>query len=519
MQTARIKIVAAAENNPNARKTYKRNLKVGRVYTDVRNIDYSELNDVAGPIDIVIGGPPCQGFSNANRQHTSVISMNNRLVKEYVKAICKLRPKAFVMENVAMLRSTIHRFMIDEADLEDHRVMGLKDIQDNEVEILPTKSVFDGALDFVRNIDNIDAYAWANSFYKVINQLYRLRINQTKFDKSLEKYQKKLVPKLKEIIKLCAEQEQPTLIQSGDMELAQAILKYIEAVEPDFKDVVEAIETPLYMQRALLKIKELTDNNIHIYEYKESRGSIVACVKSYAVRDYIKCILENEPYNYVLTENTLNAIDYGAPQKRERFIIVGISKSLNKKYDPPKVEYTKANYRTVRNAIGDIQNIEASTTMDTKYVELESHPNATGLEKELRGKLLYNHITTATTDTALSRFKALKEGQNFHDLDPELKTTYSDADRTQNTIYMRLKYDEPCGTVVNVRKSMWIHPVLDRAVSIREAARLQTFPDSFIFEGTKDSQYQQIGNAVPPFLAKAIAKSIISVLDSDRDSE
>ena len=79
---------------------------------------------------------------------------------------------------------------------------------------------------------------------------------------------------------------------------------------------------------------------------------------------------------------------------------------------------------------------------------------------------------------------------------------------------MRLRYDEPSGTVVNVRKSMWIHPELDRAISIREAARLQTFPDSFIFEGTKDSQYQQVGNAVPPFLAKAIAMSIADALKS-----
>ena len=122
-------------------------------------------------------------------------------------------------------------------------------------------------------------------------------------------------------------------------------------------------------------------------------------------------------------------------------------------------------------------------------------------------------MTTATGDTALTRFRALQEGQNFHDLDSSLKTTYTDTTRTQNTIYMRLRYDEPCGTVVNVRKSMWIHPVLDRAISIREAARLQTFPDSFIFEGTKDAQYQQVGNAVPPLLAKVIAQSLLNVLD------
>jgi DNA (cytosine-5)-methyltransferase 1 len=58
---------------------------------------------------------------------------------------------------------------------------------------------------------------------------------------------------------------------------------------------------------------------------------------------------------------------------------------------------------------------------------------------------------------------------------------------------------------------MWIHPIHDRALSIREAARLQTFPDSFVFYGVKDSQYQQIGNAVPPILAKALAQQLCSL--------
>ena len=115
-QTGQVNIIAAAENNPNARKTYKRNFKLARLYSDVRTIDYSELQNTVGPVDIVIGGPPCQGFSNANRQHSTVISMNNRLVKEYVRAICELKPKAFVMENVAMLRSQVHRFFLEEQE-------------------------------------------------------------------------------------------------------------------------------------------------------------------------------------------------------------------------------------------------------------------------------------------------------------------------------------------------------------------------------------------------------------------
>lgn len=60
---------------------------------------------------------------------------------------------------------------------------------------------------------------------------------------------------------------------------------------------------------------------------------------------------------------------------------------------------------------------------------------------------------------------------------------------------------------------MWIHPELDRAISVREAARLQTFPDSFVFCGSKDKQYQQVGNAVPPIMAKAIAKKLAQQLN------
>ena len=186
-------------------------------------------------------------------------------------------------------------------------------------------------------------------------------------------------------------------------------------------------------------------------------------------------------------------------------------------YALPKKICDENNCRTVRDAIGDLESITSSVSVDSDAIELPSQDGLPELARTLRGKLLYNHVSTATRDTALSRFKALREGQNFHDLDPKLKTTYSNAERTQNTIYMRLRYDEPCGTVVNVRKSMWIHPVLDRAVSIREAARLQTFPDSFIFEGTKDAQYQQVGNAVPPFLAKALAQSLIDILDRNAD--
>ena len=162
-----------------------------------------------------------------------------------------------------------------------------------------------------------------------------------------------------------------------------------------------------------------------------------------------------------------------------------------------------------------MQDVPVSTDVKSNPISLEDRDDLSDLAKQLRGNMLYNHVCTASRSVAIERFKSLHEGQNFHDLDDSLKSTYSNSKRTQNTIYLRLKYDEPSRTVVNVRKSMWIHPKLNRAISIREAARLQTFPDNFVFEGTKDSQYQQVGNAVPPCLANAVAKSLLSLLDEE----
>lgn len=198
-QTEQVNIVAAAENNPNARKTYKRNFKeVKRLYPDVRNIDYHELKESVGQVDIVIGGPPCQGFSNANRQHSTIISMNNRLVKEYVRAVCELQPTAFVMENVAMLKSQVHRFFLEETDMNDSKILSLP-LRDDAIEILPPNMNFDGSREVILSTSSGEQYSWTDAFYKVINLLYRYRINQPKFDDSLTKYEKKLIPQLQEL--------------------------------------------------------------------------------------------------------------------------------------------------------------------------------------------------------------------------------------------------------------------------------------------------------------------------------
>ena len=87
---------------------------------------------------------------------------------------------------------------------------------------------------------------------------------------------------------------------------------------------------------------------------------------------------------------------------------------------------------------------------------------------------------------------------------------YANKEDCHSGIYRRLKADEPSVVISNYRKNMLIHPFQDRGLSVREAARLQSFPDKFIFKGSLMHMQQQIGNAVPPLLAKAVFEKILS---------
>ena len=135
MQTKKFDIKVAYEFNPAMQETYKKNHPGAAVFGDVRDANYAEIKEKYGDIDVVIGGPPCQGFSNANRQKNHAISQNNSLVKQYIRAILELRPKAFVMENVSMLKSEVHRFYLDNKDKEivkKYRVVSFESINENE---------------------------------------------------------------------------------------------------------------------------------------------------------------------------------------------------------------------------------------------------------------------------------------------------------------------------------------------------------------------------------------------------
>ena len=509
MQTQKYDIKVAFENSPYMQDTYRLNHPGVEVQGDVCTADYDAIKKKYGEIDVVIGGPPCQGFSNANRQKNHAISQNNMLVKQYIRAILELKPKAFVMENVSMLKSDVHRFYMEESDIETVKRCGIP-VKSTPLHLLDAEYMFDGALEIVKDQQKIQQYLWPEQHYFELNVIYKAAKNLDKMKSALEKHKKKLCAAAADY----AKSSDNNHISRVSADAFQAVLNYYSGVL-DASALKSKIEPAIMIQRMLSKAQEIYENHIVVDAYTVEDG-IAAVIRSFAVYDYLEKVLQAPENDYVLDKGVLCAADYGAPQKRMRFVVIGIKRSISPKVALPKGRFDADEYRTVRDAISDLEDVAPVFDLedDNDGIRIERKENLNELASALRNaEVLRNHIVTKTTDIAMERFRALKQGQNFHALDESLKmNTYTDAARTQNTIYLRLNYDEPSGTVVNVRKSMWIHPTLDRAISVREAARLQTFPDSFVFCGSKDKQYQQVGNAVPPIMAKSIAKKLAKIL-------
>lgn len=190
-------IVAAAENNKNARKTYVENHKGRndiRLIPDVRDYDFSALASEFDGIDVVIGGPPCQGFSNANRQKNHIISMNNSLVKEYFRAVKEIRPKAFVMENVSMLSSETHRFY-DSA--KDHDVVTSLGVQMREDELVLADSDYNGySLVNIIQADAVADYKISDELFQLLNVLYKNRNSEERLSKYIKNKSKLIIDKI-----------------------------------------------------------------------------------------------------------------------------------------------------------------------------------------------------------------------------------------------------------------------------------------------------------------------------------
>jgi DNA (cytosine-5)-methyltransferase 1 len=296
-------------------------------------------------------------------------------------------------------------------------------------------------------------------------------------------------------------------------------------------------------------IRDLNDDRNHLFKdflrvanellpkaiLIENVPGIVSLGKGTVVQQIYK---ELESLGYSVDHKILFAGHYGVPQTRFRTIIIAIKGKA--KISFPEPEYNSkavANFAgarelcirvppifaqellpqtTVYDAIADLPEIESgSKNPPMKYLK-EAEGN---YQKALRkgSKLVHNHSCNGLGKVNLERLKYIPQGGNWtnipHDMLPKGMQRARRSDHTKR--YGRLHPEGMCSTILTKCDPHWgafIHPEQDRVLSIREAARIQSFPDTYRFTGSVPLQYEQVGNAVPPFLAKKIGEEIIRII-------
>lgn len=235
---------------------------------------------------------------------------------------------------------------------------------------------------------------------------------------------------------------------------------------------------------------------------------------------------------YLVFPKLLDAVWFGAPQNRNRFFLLGIHKDVGYaaeefgQWGPfPRASHgpgTGKAFATVRDAIADLPKLgNGDDLAEHPYLEdparLQQNPFLRAMRAGAPANIIWDHVTSRHADYVIERYKGIPQGQNWQAV-RELMTNYADVERTHSNIYRRLAWSEPAITIGHYRKSMIIHPSQHRGLSLREAARLQSFPDWFRFAGSASGgagglmhKQQQLANAVCPSVTKAVAEFILDL--------
>lgn len=280
--------------------------------------------------------------------------------------------------------------------------------------------------------------------------------------------------------------------------------------------------------------------------------------------------LDFEDVGYSIQKKILNSVDFNVPQKRKRLFIIGVDcngkkvstirnnhilqpqkRSRNKSSYPPIFKFPDktSKYRllndeiiTVRDAIGDLNQITLSGEkldynikgVKSEYVKL--------IRRNLKEKNLFNFVPRKTVERDKKIYQFLKEGDKYKNLPKLIRNFYSQQSHIKENEILdniiddtitecmpygdgkkfgdklkRLIWDQPSWTVVaHIHKDgyMYIHPEQDRTISVREAARLQSFPDEFVFKSSRTNQFKHVGNAVPPLMSQVLAHHLLDYFES-----
>ena len=215
-----------------------------------------------------------------------------------------------------------------------------------------------------------------------------------------------------------------------------------------------------------------------------------------------------EESGYSNTSKVLYAPDYGIPQIRKRLFFVGLDKDYGL-FEFPKVVKERKEYVTCEEAISDLPSLESDLGNDKIPYPHKVNSN---YQKFMRknATLLCNHLGTQHTDLVKNVIAQVPEGGNHKDLPKGVGES-----RKFNEAWTRYHSQKPSKTIDTGHRNHF-HYKYNRVPTVRENARLQSFPDNFIFLGNKTAQYRQVGNAVPPLLGYHIALKLKEILNNEK---
>lgn len=219
---------------------------------------------------------------------------------------------------------------------------------------------------------------------------------------------------------------------------------------------------------------------------------------------------EFESLGYKCSYKVLTASKYGVPQNRNRFFMVGNRIGID--FIFPQEIKSKVN---VHQAISDLPTLSNGDIFDELPYK-QKRPSTYAKNMRASSSVSKQNYVSKNKEYVIERYKYIKHGENWQAVPKILMENYKNTDNCHSGIYKRLNPNLPSVVIANYRKNMLIHPYENRGLSVREAARIQSFPDNFLFKGSLMHIQQQIGNAVPPLLAKAVFKKIVNLSTNGR---
>lgn len=532
-------------------------------------------------IDVVTGGPSCQSFSLGGRRKK--YDKRDNLFLHYLKVIKALRPKYFVMENVSGILTKDHgrfkeavmneiRSIIDDQEI-PHMMDYLKGML-GRIKSEFVRSCYIAKIN-IELADETDESQYRDEFIQLVEAQYRALTKQLDYQKSKSDVHVNTIRHGLNLLRRAREREaiRNAIIQ----EKTEA---YID--NDLFLGTMNDFITFMDDDSIIEKISEAFGNIEDFGDYQDQVNDILEMIRLYSltldecfasIREFAQEDNTEEVYDRLLSDIRLyqinkpiivNSSNFGVPQNRERVLFIGCRKDQQliddipstikddekvtiyeaisdldfigngeerAEYDTPRLMPEFEHLQRMRNVDGTL-NPEGHTYAEWQHLGrlghrfiLEESPfyvrTMQDLEDDavIRGKELYNHQTSKQTSDVMNRLGIIvRHGEYNKDCKEELRERGLMSNKRNYTVL------NPTGqspTVVTMPDD-FIHYSAHRCMTVREMARLQSFDDSFVFQGKRTTggdmrksdipQYTLVGNAVPPLMARAIGNCILNVI-------